>query len=360
MIGITAVLLILIAVLLFGFIIFIHESGHFFTAKMMGVKVNEFALGMGPVLFKFQKGETQYSLRLFPIGGYCAMEGEDEKSDDQRSFSKKPVWKRMIIVVAGAVMNILLGFLLMMLLLIQQPAFASTTVAKFADDAVSNQSGLSIGDQILSINGYKISTDRDLTFALATDPDFCVDMTVQRGSEELHLEKVQFGTQTADDGSKVLKLDFFVEPIPKTVGSLLTQTVQSTISTVRMVWASLVGLITGQFGFNDIAGPVGAASAIGQAATIGLKVSFLHAVNNIVMMMVIITVNLGIVNLLPLPALDGGRLVFLAVEGIRGKPIDPKYEGWIHAAGFVLLIVLMAVITFSDVLRLITGKGLGG
>lgn len=359
MIFIIKLLLIILAVLLFGCIIFIHEFGHFFTAKMSGVKVNEFAIGMGPKLFQFQKGETKYSLRLFPIGGYCQMEGEDEESDDEGSFSKKPVYKRIIIVAAGALMNIILGLLFMVIILGQEEYYASNIVYKFADNAVSSNYGLQVGDKIVSINGYKIMTDKDLSFALSTDKDYTVDMVVNRDNNLVHLDNVKFGTRQLEDGTQVLALDFYVEPIKRTFPSLISQSFKSTVSMVRMVFASLVGLVTGQFGFNELAGPVGAASAIGEAASAGLEVNIVQAINNILTMMVIITVNLGIVNLLPLPALDGGRLVFLFIEAIRGKPIDPKYEGWVHAIGLAILLAFMAIVTVSDILRLATGKGLG-
>lgn len=358
-ITITVVLLVIIAVLLFGFIIFVHEFGHFIMAKLSKIRVNEFAIGMGPTLVKFQKGETKYALRLFPIGGFCAMEGEDEDSDDEHAFGNKPVWKRILVVVMGAVMNIILGIILMMILLGQEPLFASTTIDQFADNAMSQSTGLQAGDQITSVNGYAIWCDRDLSFALATDKDFVVDMEVIRDGQKVTLNEVKFDSKTTEDGNSVLKLDFWVKAIPKTFGTLITQSFHQTVSLVRMVWTSLVGLVTGQFGFNDLAGPVGAASAISEVASQGLQTNFLTAVNNILMMMALITVNLGVVNLLPLPALDGGRLVFLVIEGIRRKPVPAKYEGWIHAAGFVLLLLLMVAVTFNDIVRLITGKGFG-
>lgn len=353
------ILLIIIAILLFGLIIFIHEFGHFFTAKMSGVKVNEFALGMGPQLIKFKKGETLYSLRLFPIGGFCQMEGEDEASNDEGSFSNKPVYKRMIIVTAGAIMNIILGFVIMIIILCQQEYYPSNTIDKFADNAVSSNYGLQAGDEILSINEYKVMTDKDLSFALSMDKDHIVDMVVSRNGNKIYLENVKFGTKQLDDGTQILALDFYVKPIPRTFLSVITQSFKSTISMVRIVFASLRGLIVGQFGFNELAGPIGAASAIGEAASAGLEINFVQAINNILTMMVVITVNLGIFNLLPLPALDGGRFVFLIIEAIRRKPIDQKYEGWVHAAGFAILLIFMAIVTISDILRLTTGKGLG-
>ena len=360
MILIIYFLLIIFSVFLFGLIIFLHELGHFLTAKSMGVKVNEFALGMGPAIFKFKKGETLYALRIFPIGGYCAMEGEDEDSKDEAAFGNKAVWKRILIVAAGAIMNIILGFILMIVLLVQNNYYASTTVAKFTDNATSHAAGLEIGDKILSVNGYKIYTDKDLAFAISTDKDFSVDMVVLRNGDYVDIKDVKFPTVTDQSGNEILSMDFYVMPIEKTFGSLLSQSFKTTVSMVRMVWQGLIGLITGQFGFNDVMGPVGAASAITQAASSGLQQNFVQALNNIIFMLAVFTVNLGIVNLLPLPALDGGRLVILIIEGIRGKPINPKYEGFIHTAGFAFLIILLVVVTFSDILRISTGKGIGG
>ena len=225
-----ALLLILIAVFLFALIIFVHELGHFLAAKLMGVRVNEFALGMGPTLLQFQRGETKYSLRALPIGGFCAMEGEDEKSDDEAAFGNKPVWRRIFITSAGVLMNFLLGFLLMMIILSQQNIFASTTVAKFADGAVSSQHGLCVGDKIISVNGQKISTDRDLIFGLSMDEDFCIDMVVLRGGEKVHLDGVRFATKTDSDGKEILALDFWVEPVAKTFVSFITESFHQTVS----------------------------------------------------------------------------------------------------------------------------------
>jgi Predicted membrane-associated Zn-dependent proteases 1 len=352
-------ILFLIAVLVFGFIIFIHEFGHFFTAKLSGIRVNEFSIGMGPALAHFKKGETQYSLRVLPIGGFCAMEGEDEESPDEHAFNNKPVWKRILVVVMGAVMNIVLGVIIMAVILVQQPAFSSTTISKFTENSATQAAGLKVGDVFTSIDGYAINGDRDLSFALATANPNSANIQVRRNGKLYEFKNVKFNTKTVS-GKSVLSLDFYVLPIEKNAGTLIVKSAQDTVSTVRMVWYSLVGLVTGRFGMNDVAGPVGAASAIGQAASIGLQQSFVAALNNILMMMMIITVNLGVVNLLPFPALDGGRLIFLIVEGIRRKPINRKYEGWINAAGFCLLMALMVFTTYSDILRLVTGKGLGG
>ena len=351
MIKIEVAILIIIGVLLFELIIFIHEFGHFITAKLSGVKVNEFALGMGPKLIKFQKGETLYSLRLFPIGGFCAMEGEDEDSKDERAFGNKAVWKRMIIVVAGAVMNIILGFILMMIILAPEQYFASNKISVFAENASSSQS-LKVGDEIQYVNGYHITTSTDFNFAFATAKSNEVEMTVIRDGEQVDLGKVTFPTKESSDGTEIIQLDFYVEPIENNFGTLISQTFKSTVSTVRMVWASLVGLVTGQFGFNDVSGPIGMTSAISQATASGLESSFWDGLENLVYVMMIITVNLGVVNLLPLPALDGGRLIFLIIEAIRRKPIKPEHEGYVHAIGLVLLLIFMVVISINDIIRL--------
>ena len=350
MIFIEGVFLVIIGVLLFELIVFVHEFGHFITAKKSGVKVNEFALGMGPKIIKFQKGETLYSLRLFPIGGFCAMEGEDSDSTDEMAFGNKPVWKRMIIVVAGAVMNLLLGLVLMMITLAPVKVFASNKIVNFMDNAPSSQI-LQKGDEIQAINGYRFLTSMDLNFALATAKSNEMSFDVKRDGKYLHFDNVKFGT-VERDGKEIIQLDFQVQGIKNNFGVLVSQSFLSTVSTVRMVWASLAGLVTGQFGFNEVAGPIGMTSAISQAASEGLKSSFGDALNNLIYIMTIITVNLGIVNLLPLPALDGGRLVFLIIEAIRRKPIKPEHEGLIHGIGMVALLIFMVIISVNDVIRL--------
>ncbi|MBQ9460408.1 MAG: site-2 protease family protein [Clostridia bacterium] len=351
MIHIEGVLLTIIGILLFELIIFLHELGHFLTAKKFGVKVNEFALGMGPKIIKFQKGETLYSLRLFPIGGFCSMEGEDGESEDERSFGRKKVWQRMIIVVAGAVMNIVLGFLLMMITLIPVKLFATNTIAGFAKVNESSQY-LQVGDEIKSINGYDIYTSMDMNFALATAKSNDLTFKIERDGQIMTFEHVQFPTTKNKDGQEVIHRDIIILGVENNFGTLMQQTFLQTCSTVRMVWASLIGLITGQFGINEMAGPIGMTSAVSQAAAEGLKTSFWDGLNNLIFIMMVITVNLGVVNLLPLPALDGGRLVFLIIEAIRRKPVKPEHEGWVHLIGMVLLLLFMALISVNDIIRL--------
>lgn len=350
-------MLIIIGVLLFELIVLIHEGGHFVAAKLSGVKVNEFALGMGPKLFSFTKGETKYSLRLLPIGGYCSMEGEDEESDNPRAFGNKPVWKRIIIVVAGAVMNIVLGLLMTLTMVLQQPYYASTAISAFPEESVTVDY-LQPGDKLEEIDGYAIWNSRDIMFAIGTCQNYEPNIKVNRNGQSVDLGNVPLYTYD-NNGTKQIALDFYVDPVDKNIFSVCGETIGQTVSTVRMVWASLVGLVTGKFGFNEMSGPVGVASAITTVASQGLESSFLDAFNNILYVMMILTINLGIFNLLPVPALDGGRLLFLLIELVRRKPVPQKYEGVIHGIGFALLMVFMLAVTFNDIVRLFTGVSPG-
>lgn len=347
--------LIVISVLLFGFIVFFHELGHFLLAKAADIRVNEFAVGMGPKLFGFRRGETQYTLRLLPIGGFCAMEGEDEDSGDERAFGNKPVWRRILVVAAGGVFNMILGFVLMLILLAPESIYATTVISQFAENSALEAAGAQVGDRIVEIDGYAIYTDRDLSFAMALADPKAFSMQVERDGRRVDLGTFAMGTRTLEDGTEALALDFYVEPEPRTLPGLLSRTGSDTVSMARMVVESLKGLLTGRFGLNEVAGPVGTAQAISQAAGAGLSLGFGQALMNILFMMTMITVNLGIINLLPLPALDGGRLLFLIWEGVTRKPVPAKYEGYVHAAGFMLLIGLMVLVTFHDIFRIVTG-----
>lgn len=445
----TTIALILIGVLLFELIIFIHEFGHFITAKKSGIKVNEFSLGMGPKIFSFGKGETKYSLRIFPIGGFCAMEGEDEESPEPRAFNNAKVWKRMIVVIAGAVMNIILGFVLMFVVVVQQDAYSSTEVQSFPATSFSSCTGLQSGDVIKEINGYGISTSMDFNYPISTAElktvdgstleiykedcgnniynmavslvqdknnklsdeqvskvnellskstneivkakskedaysiyenyykeinDACgikdykvekiveketrkrytADILVERNGEEKLLKNVQFFTYTTKDNSDPqVSIDFYVKPIEKTFGSVISQTFKQTISTCKMIYASLGGLLTGKFGLKDMSGPIGIASAVTTVASESLSSGFMSAVNSIIYVMMIITVNLGLFNMLPFPALDGGRFVFLIIEAIRGKSVPRKVEAIVNGIGMGLLILLMILITANDIFKLI-------
>ena len=283
------------------------------------------------------------------------MEGEDEESDAEGSFSGKPVWKRFLVVAAGAVFNMILGVLMMMIILGQQDVFTTTQIASFTEDSALQAAGAQVGDRIVEVDGYAIYTDRDLNFALALANPEQVSMVVNRDGNRVDLGTFSLHAQTLEDGSQMVSLDFYVEPEAVTFLSLTRRSVTDTFSMVRMVVGTLKGMLTGRFGLNDVAGPIGTAQAIGQAASAGLAVSFGQAVLNMLLIMVMLTVNLGVINLLPLPALDGGRLLFLIWEGVTRHPVPAKYEGYVHAVGFILIIGLTIVVAFNDIFRIVQG-----
>ncbi len=334
----------LVAVLLFLLLILIHEFGHFISAKLFKVKVNEFAVGFGPKLFSKKAGETVYSVNLIPLGGYCAMEGEDENSSDSRAFCNNAAWKRFIIVIMGAVFNILLGLLIIAIILAPEKAFTSTTIAEFEPNALSQQTGLAVNDEIIKVDGRKIYTTYDLSYAFTNIDDGKIDITVMRDGEKVLLKDVTFETEE-ENGISYLTVDFTVYGIEKTFGSYLRQTVDTAFSYCSVIWRSLFDLIGGKYGISAVSGPVGVTVAIGQAA----KQSLL----NILPIMALITINLGLFNLLPIPALDGGRLLFILIEMIFRKPVPQKYEAAVHTAGFILLFAFMLLISAKDIWSLI-------
>lgn len=344
---------ILVAILFFGLIIAIHELGHFLSAKLFHVKVNEFSLGMGPAIFKKQKGETRYALRCLPIGGYVSMEGEEEASDDERAFCNKKPWQKFIIVAAGAIMNLILGLIFVILLTSMEDLIGTTQIHSFYDNAVSAQYGLEAGDIITEINGTKIYSSRDISYCLLRDDDGVYNFMVKRGGEKVQLYDVHFETKTDEDGNHTIIFDFILVGVEKTPLNVLTTAAKDTLSIARLVWLTLFDLITGHYGINDLSGPVGTVSIIAEVTSEAAASG--TGFDTIIYIMALITINVGVFNLLPIPALDGGRLFFIIIEGIRRKPIPAKYESYIHAAGFALLLLLMVVITFNDIKNLITG-----
>ncbi len=329
---------------MFLILIVIHEFGHFIAAKAMGVRVNEFAVGFGPKIFSKKKGDTTYAICAIPLGGYCAMEGEDKESKDSAAFCSKKPWRRFIIVAAGAVFNLILGLILVACSLIPQQRFSTTVVAEFAENAVSSQHGLKVDDQIIEVDGRKIYTTYDLSYAFTSIDDGAVDMAVLREGKKTELKEVKFNTENID-GINYLSVDFWVYGRQKTFGSFIIETFKMTFSYVRVVWFTLVDLITGRFGISAVSGPVGVTAAIGSAAK--------QSIANLLPIMALITINLGIFNLLPIPALDGGRLFMIFAEMIFRKKVPERLEGVVHTVGFVLLFGFMIFITFKDILKLI-------
>jgi len=337
---------IVIAILIFGLLIFIHELGHYLTARLFRVTIREFAIGMGPKLVTWTSKKTNiaYSLRLFPIGGFVSMVGEDETSDEEGALNRKPVWQRLIVTAAGSVMNILLGFVLMFAMVLTSPAHGTTVVAEFREGATSPEYGLQAKDRILEIEGTAVHNSTDVLYQimrLGVEP---LDMVVLRDGREITLNDVVFPT-VIEQGTTYGDADFLVYGEHKTLGSILRNTWYQSLTSIRMIWESLFDLITGRYGIEQVSGPIGATQAIGQAAEAG-SASLLY-------MCTLLAMNLGIFNLLPIPALDGGRLVFLWIELFRGKPIKPEYEGYVHFVGIVVLMIFMVIIAFKDIFTLL-------
>lgn len=333
---------ILIAILFFELIIIIHEGGHFVAAKLMKIKVNEFSIGMGPKLIQFKKGDTKYTLRLILFGGYCAMEGESEDSDDENSFAKKKVWQRFFVVVAGALMNLILGFLVIVIMLSSGSLIGTTEIAKFDDKAVSSAT-LKQGDIIKSIDGMRVYTSTDVTTGLSRSGDDTLDMTVLRDGKTLDL-KVKFNMEKYE-GRNFINMDFWLVGNKKTVGGVIKESFKEWVSFTRMVFLSVHDMIVGKYGLSDLAGPVGTVSVVSTA----VKTS----AYSMLRIMALLTINVGLFNLFPIPALDGWRLFLLIFEGIFKRKLPDKWDWAINAVGLVLLLGLMCVITFSDITKLL-------
>lgn len=334
----------LIAILLFVVLIIIHEFGHFIAAKLLGVRVNEFAVGFGPKIFSKQWGETKYSLNLIPFGGYCAMEGEDETSQDSRAFCNKKPWRRFIIVAMGAIFNLLLGLIIVAVVLAPSNVFASTVIAGFKENALSQQTGLRVDDEILEVDGRTIYTTYDLSYAFTNITDGKIDITVLRDGKEKLLKDVTFETEEENKIS-YLTVDFQVYGIKKTVGSYIKQTFNTAVSYCAVIWRSLLDMLNGKYGISAVSGPVGVTVAIGSVAKQNLSA--------VLPIMALISINLGLFNLFPIPALDGGRLLFILIEMVIRRPIPQKYESAIHTAGFIILIAFMILIAAKDIWTLI-------
>ena len=351
---------IIFAIIIFSFLIFIHELGHFLAAKASGVQVNEFAMFMGPAIVKWQRGETLYSIRCIPLGGYCAMEGEDSDTENPRSFQKAAWWKRLGILLAGAAMNFVSGFLIFALVLAPAEGFAQPVIAEAEPgNTIVYEEGLHVGDRILKINGSRvyIASDASMLFGLSGDDTH--DLVVERNGQKLQLnnfamERHEFANA---DGSTSMRYGILFGYEENSFGNLMSYTWNNCLSVVQSVKLSLQMLLSGQAGLNDVAGPVGIVQMMNTTAQ--ASETAWDAVLNLLYFGAFIAVNLAVMNLLPIPALDGGRAVALlltvAVEKLIGRKIDPKYEGYIHAAGMILLLAFMAVVMFKDIFVIFKG-----
>lgn len=327
---------VILAVLLFCILIFIHELGHFTAAKLCDVKVNQFAVGMGPVLLKKQKGETEYSLRLLPIGGFCAMEGEDEESEDPRGFNNKSPKRKAIIVAAGPFMNFLLA-LIIMIAIVYTVGTASNSIGEFVDGSKGEAAGLKTGDEIVKIDGQAISKWEDIggTLEGAKGGD-TVSITVKRDDETVTVDVPLI----EEDGRAMIGITPALE---RNAGSAIITGTKSTFSLTKQMYIILKQMVTGEVPASELSGPVGIVYVVNQSISEGMMYFFY--------LLAMLSLNLAVINLLPFPALDGGRLLFIVIRKITGKAVSDDLEGKINLIGLALLFGLMIYVTGNDIVK---------
>lgn len=325
------------AIVIFFIVVLVHEFGHFSVAKLVGIKVHEFSIGMGPRIGKYKKGETEYSLRLLPIGGYVRMEGEDEKSEDERSFSNKPAISRIFVLAAGAIMNFLLAFVIFVIVsfIIGTP---TTVIDSVTENMPAYDAGMKSGDKIISVNDNKVDDWQEFKDVINGSENKVI-ITVKRDDE---LKKFEVNPKI--DTETNMRIIGIRAKTEVSLISAIKDSFSRLIFTITMMIEFLKNAITGNINKGDVAGPIGVIQLIGKTAQYGIL--------NLLSLAAFININLGFFNLLPIPALDGSRILFVLVELIRGKPIDPEKEGFIHFVGFVLLITLMIFISYNDINRL--------
>ena len=359
-------LYILAAILMFGLLIALHEFGHFAAAKLCGVKVNEFSIGMGPLILHTQKGETEYSLRLFPIGGFCAMEGEEEgESRDPRAFPNRPWYQRLIILLAGVFMNFLTGFLILLCLLSASEGFYTPKISGFVTGTeIQSARYLQAGDRITRLDGHAIYTRTDIFFFLEQAGEVeTIEVEVEREGKRLSFPALPLTRVPQKDGSTQLMLGIELSDVERAVPlTILKNAWAEAVDDVWMVWYSLGELLRGAVGLRDMSGPVEITRMMAQTGAKGAaeavedgRSAFLGALEGILYLTSFISINLSVMNLLPIPALDGGQILFMGVNGVytglTKKKINPKYLGWVSAAGFACLMALMLAVTVSDILK---------
>lgn len=368
----------MIAVLFFGVIITLHEFGHFITAKLFGMRVNEFAIGMGPALFKKRNGqkillfhqlakekknheqkdkpekeeipegcgETVYSLRILPIGGFCALEGEDGDSEDERAFSKKKPWKRFIVLAAGATLNILLGLILMCALLLADGKVLTNDISYVSEAVQLEENSLQAGDKIIKVDGTRVFSTRDLSYCLFQRAENATaELTIKRNNDIIIIK--DFCYNDSDDENATY---FSVTQKDVTLLNCSVHALNETAAMAKLVYLSLIDMISGQYGLDDLSGPIGTVTIVAETAT---QAATSQDYSGMLFLLAFITVNIGIVNLLPLPALDGGRILFVLIEMLIRKPVPQKFEAIVHAVGMILLFALMALICFNDLRKII-------
>lgn len=337
----------ILALIIFSAIVIFHELGHFLLAKWNGIEVIEFSLGMGPRLLSHVWGDTRYSLKLLPIGGSCQMVGEEEASDSEGAFGNKSVWARIAVVAAGPVFNFILAWVLA-LIIVGSVGYDNTMVDIIPDSAAA-EAGMEDGDQIISINGSRTWLYREVSLYSSLHQGQTATVVFERNGEK---QTVVLTPKQSDTGAYLYG---FSRTVQREKGGAL-ETVGYSCAEIRY-WLkatveSLKMLIGGQVGLEEMSGPVGIVSTIGDTYKESRVDGWYYVTMNMIMIAILLSVNLGVMNLLPIPALDGGRLVFLILEAIRGKAIPQEKESMVHFTGFVLLMGLMAVILFSDLHKL--------
>ncbi len=336
----SVVFTVIIAIVVFMLIILIHEFGHFVAAKSSGVLVHEFSIGFGPRLLKWKKGDTQYSLRLFPVGGYVKLEGEDENSNDPRALNNKPAGKKLAVMAAGAGFNLISGFIVLTLCFMFQQSYTTLNVGRILDIPGSQAAQfIKVGDEIVALDGKNVWNFKDFSFLMSSvDKTKPVEITIKRDGEkkDVSILPVEY------EGNYLIGVEMQTKDM--TFKDAIVCGFKEMFFVVRVVIYSLMMLVTGKVPVSQMSGPVGTTVLIGQAAQMGII--------NLLYMFALLSVNIGIFNLIPFPALDGGRIFFLIIELIRRKPIPPEKEGIIHFAGLILLLILMVFITSSDIYKL--------
>lgn len=376
----------IVTIVMFLVMVSLHEFGHFIVAKTLNFKILEYAIGFGPVVLKKRKGETMYSVRALPLGGFCKFEGEEESSDDPRAFSNQAVWKRILVVMAGGIFNIILGFIVFMIIVPATSPMLTSTVDTVVPHSYIEDAGILPGDKIVKINGKNVGFYNDIAlYTQDFSADTTAEITVKRDGKKLDFaimpteqkiditytendieyvssvngfpetEHIPYSDENPKDESKIGKTESSIRYIigftPKsedvTLFNVWGQSWNMTKYVVKLVYQSLWQLVTGRVGMEQMSGPVGIVNEINNAVNKG-SMSWLYVLN----LGALLTINLGIFNLLPLPALDGGRLLFMIIELIRRKPIPPEKEGMVHAIGMLLLFALIIFVSFHDVMRL--------
>jgi len=337
---------IIAAVLIFGGIILFHEFGHFIVARVCGVTINEFSVGMGPAVWKKEKNGTLYAVRLLPIGGFVDMEGESDDDEnpttDPNAFTKKPFWQRFLILVAGSFNNVLMGYIILIVLTVLNGYVGSTRVVVFDENAVSSQY-LQYDDEITAINGNRTRTAYDITYEFLRDEDGLIDVTVLRNGEKMTLP-IQFAMEE-QDGQQFINLDFKVAAVKPTLTEYVTYPFNWSLSIVKEIWGSFIDLVRGRYAINQLSGPVGVVSAIGAATEYGIK--------NLLLLAAYIAINIGVFNMLPLPILDGGRIfIELFTTVFRGKTAK-KIVQIAMSISVGIVVFLMLYVTYNDIFKLI-------